>query len=492
MFEELMERVKYYKKLGVNPLSLATGCAVKVDLDRVVYPALSELRPKLEKKGLRIAPREDADIFPRTSGGVEVHRRIYTLGPQTNVDPGDVARIGPCRAITVIQVYQRYANQPERFAELVGPVYEKLAEAGVPIHLGKGHSIATPFEEDQFALFDFLKPSGGREEGFTAANNDTMHIIDPTEEPGDYRQVAGALSNTLNDLFVLGVHENLRLALVINAPIEELAEKMRRNAEEFASKLGAEIIEVPQPTRGRLLIGATAIGDTQKHPPTFYGEARPGMKLVATRPFGELAPINVYISAVIDESVVEELEENGITVEELERELMQLDNQIMMLSKEIERIEKQKKELFQKGVGKSDVEKILLAEKIKDLDMEVKMKLKEYNRMMKQRRALSNLIRLKKWEARLKEKGIWEKIKSLDTDKLMKMLSNVEFVDKSFEDNVDKINEILGKELETMEIDTGTKEILELWEKVEKAEMTPETVEEKLSVKIEEKEKEVE
>ncbi len=319
MFEELMERVRYYRKLGVNPLALATGCAVKVDLDRVVYPALSELRPKLEKKGLRIAPREDADIFPRTSEGVEVHRRIYTLGPSTNVDPGDVARIGPCRAITVIQVYQRYANQPERFAELVGPVYEKLAEAGVPIHLGKGHSIATPFEEDQFALFDFLKPTGRREEGFTAANNDTMHIIDPTEEPGDYRQVAGALSNTLNDLFVLGVHENLRLALVINAPIEELAEKMRRNAEEFASKLGAEIIEVPQPTRGRLLIGATAIGDTGKHPPTFYSEARPGMKLVATRPFGELAPINVYISAVIDESVVEELEEKGISVEELER-----------------------------------------------------------------------------------------------------------------------------------------------------------------------------
>ena len=319
MFEELMERVKYYKKLGVNPLSLATGCAVKVDLDRVVYPALRELRPKLERMGLRIAPREDADIFPRPAEGVEVHRRIYSLGPQTNVDPRDVARIGPSRAITVIQVYQRYANEPERFASLIGPVYEKLAEAGVPIHLGKGHSIATPFEEDQFALFDFLTPQGRPAEGFTAANNDTMHIIDPTEEPGDYRQVAGALSNTLNDLFVLGVHENLRLALVINAPLEELVEKMVRNAEEFASKLGAEIVDVPQPTRGRLLIGATAIGDTHKHPPTFYDKARPGMKLVATRPFGELAPINVYISAVIDESVVEELEESGITVEELER-----------------------------------------------------------------------------------------------------------------------------------------------------------------------------
>ncbi len=181
-----------------------------------------------------------------------------------------------------------------------------------------------------------------------------------------------------------------------------------------------------------------------------------------------------------------------VSVEELQRELMQLDNQITLLTKEIERLEKQKKDLFQKGVGKSDIEKILLAEKIKDLDAEVKMKLKEYNRLMKQRRALSNLIRLKKWENRLKEKGIWEKIKSVETDKLMQMLTNVEFTDKMFEENIDKINEVLGQEIASMEIDQSTKEILQLWEKVEKAELTPEVVEEKLSVKVEEKEEEKE
>ena len=181
-----------------------------------------------------------------------------------------------------------------------------------------------------------------------------------------------------------------------------------------------------------------------------------------------------------------------VSVEELQRELMQLDNQITLLTKEIERLEKQKKELFQKGVGKSDIEKILLAEKIKDLDAEVKMKLKEYNRLMKQRRALSNLIRLKKWENRLKEKGIWEKIKSVETDKLMQMLTNVEFTDKVFEENIDKINEILGQEIASMEIDQSTKEILQLWEKVEKAELTSEVAEEKLSVKVEEKEEEKE
>ena len=318
MFEEILERVEYYKRLGVNPLSLATGCAVKVDLERVVYPALEKLRPKLEARGFRIAPREDADIFPRAEE-VEVHRRIYTLGPGTNADPEDLRRLRPERAIVVIQVYQRYAHRPEDFARLVGPVYERLSEAGVPLHLGKGHSIVTPFEEDQFALFDFLKPVGRRGEGFTAANNDTMHIIDPTEEPGDYRQVAGALSNTLNDLFVLGVHENLRIAPVVNAPVEELRERMHRNIREYASKLGARVLDVPQPERGRLLAGATVLGDTDRRPPTFYDRVRPGMKLVATRPFGELAPINVYVAAVIDPSVVNELEEAGITLEELER-----------------------------------------------------------------------------------------------------------------------------------------------------------------------------
>jgi selenophosphate synthase len=319
MFEEIIEKVKYYKKLGVNPLSLATGCAVKVDLIKVVYPALKELRPKLEGMGFTIASREDADIFHARSEGVEVHRRIYSLGQETEVDPEDIKKISPERAITVVQIYQRYADEPKKFAELIRPVYEKIALSGVRINLGKGHSIETPFKDDQFILFDFLKPQGKPVDGFTAANNDTMHIIDPTDEPGSYRQVAGALSNTLNDLFVLGFYRNLKIIPVINAPNKELKERMWSNAEGFAKKIGAELLEAQQPGKGRLLIGATVIGDLDKHPPVFYDKARPGMKLVATRPFGELASINVYIAAVIDETVIHELEENGISLEMLEK-----------------------------------------------------------------------------------------------------------------------------------------------------------------------------
>ncbi len=178
--------------------------------------------------------------------------------------------------------------------------------------------------------------------------------------------------------------------------------------------------------------------------------------------------------------------------EELEKERLRIDNQIQLLSREIQRLEKAKKDLFKQGIGKSEVEKLLLAEKIKDIDAEVKMKLKEYNSLMKQRRALSNLIRLKKWEARLKEKGVWERIKSVEPERLIKALTEVEFQEEMFEKNVDKINEILGAQFARVEVDEATKEIMQMWEKVEKAELSPEAVEEELTVKVREKEGEEE
>ncbi|OYT53049.1 MAG: hypothetical protein B6U76_09030 [Desulfurococcales archaeon ex4484_217_2] len=179
-----------------------------------------------------------------------------------------------------------------------------------------------------------------------------------------------------------------------------------------------------------------------------------------------------------------------VKVENLEKEKLKVDNHILLISKEIEKLEREKKELFRQGIGKSDIEKLLLAEKIKELDAEVRMKIREYRRLMKQRRALSNLIRLKKWEKQLKEKGIWEKIKSIEPDKLMQMLTEVEFKEAQFEKNLDKINEILGAEYAKIEVDEATREIMQMWEKVEKAELSPEEVEEKLTVKVAEKEEE--
>jgi hypothetical protein len=165
---------------------------------------------------------------------------------------------------------------------------------------------------------------------------------------------------------------------------------------------------------------------------------------------------------------------------------------MQVLSREIQRLEEEKKKLFRQGIGKSTIEKMLLAEKIKDLDMEVKVKMKEYSRLMKQRRALSNLIRLKEWEGRLKERGVWDKIASTEPDKLIEMLSKVKFEEAQLDKNIEKINEILGETMETVEVTGETREILELWEKVEAGELAPEEIEEKLEAKVRISEEEAE
>jgi len=320
MFEEVLERIKYYKELGLNPLALATGCAVKVDLLRVVYPSIKFLREELKGLNLLIAPREDALVIPGSIN--EVCRRIYSLGSDKDVSLEDIESLSRGRdlyAVTVVQVFQRYADSPEAFLEKIAPIYKALAQSRVPITIGKGHSILTPFPEDEFILFDFMPHSSGKGEGITAVNNDTIHIIDPSQEPGDMKQISGAISNSFNDIFVLGVHKKLRMIPVLNAPTEELLEKLWRNAKLFAKQYNIEIIDGMQPKRGRLLMGATAIGHSDKKPPMFEDRVKPGMKLVITRPMGELAPINLYLSSIIDESIVKELEIHGISFEEVEK-----------------------------------------------------------------------------------------------------------------------------------------------------------------------------
>ncbi|AMD30875.1 SelD-related putative sulfur metabolism protein [Acidilobus sp. 7A] len=303
----------YYRSLGADPMSLAAGCSVKVDLIRVVYPAMKALRPRLGSS-LEIAEREDSDVFMGDHRDVEVERLVMPLGVEAE---HNLKLSREARAAVLIQVYQLDAEDPEKFALKVEPAYRSLSRCAPRIRIGKGHSIVTPFKEDEFMLADLVTSTGG--DDAIAINNDTMHIIDPTLDPLDLRQVSGALSNALNDLFVLGIRRGLKIAPVLNAPTEELRERLAKNAEAFARSINAELVNVPGPGRGRLLMGATVIGYSDRQPPQFHHMVRPGMKVIATRSFGELAPITTYLTAAIDESVVDELESEGISFEELER-----------------------------------------------------------------------------------------------------------------------------------------------------------------------------
>jgi len=307
---EFWEKVEMYKGMGLDPLKWVAGCAVKVDLTTVVYPALRALRPHLEQYGITVSPREDADIFPLLQHG-SVERRVYDIrGPQVDVD--DLRKINPERAISLIQVHQRKAESPENFAEALMNVYSKIGDAHIKFIVGKGHSIMTPYDDAEFAMFDFISRSGRANGGYTLANNDTIQVIDPTDDPGSEAQVFVAISNSLNDLVTLGCYENIRIHPVYDAPNEELAREIRGHCDAYAKRYGVKLSEGAAIVKGKLLIGATILGDMRKQPPTKYNQLQQGMRVIVSRPFGDLAPINVYLSCLADEEYQRKLEERGI------------------------------------------------------------------------------------------------------------------------------------------------------------------------------------
>lgn len=314
---DFWERVEKYKQLGLDPLKWVAGCAVKVDLTTVVYPALRMIRPDLEKFGVTVSPREDADIFPLLSdGGVE--RRVYDLR-KPQVDPKDLRKINPERAISLVQVHQRKAETPKNFADALLNVYSKIGEADVHFTVGKGHSIMTPYDDAEFALFDFISRRNGQGKGFTLANNDTIQVIDPTDDPGSEAQAYVAISNSMNDLLTLGCFENIRVYPVYDGPYEELIRDIRSHMESFGKRYPVTVHDSEAVGKGKLLIGATIVGDMFKQPPTKYNDLEPGMEIIVSRPFGDLAPINVYLSCLADEEYMKKLEENGISMRDAEK-----------------------------------------------------------------------------------------------------------------------------------------------------------------------------
>ncbi len=317
-FHERLERVRrraaYYRSLGADPLSLAAGCAVKVDLLRVVYPAMDMLRPYLRSINVDIAEREDADVFLGDFNSLDVRRLILPLGREADLG---VRLERPARAAVLVQAYQMNSADPARFAKLLEPAYRSLSKVAPSVRVGKGHSIVTPFRQDEFVMIDLV--TAGEGDTSIGINNDTMHVIDPSSDLTDPRQVRGAVLNAMNDLFVIGIHRGLTVLPVINAPSEELRDVLLRQARGLVTELGGRTLEVPSPGRGRLLMGATVVGYTDRRPPQFHDMVRPGMKLIATRPFGELAPITLYLTSVIDESLVAEIEAEGLGFEELEK-----------------------------------------------------------------------------------------------------------------------------------------------------------------------------
>ncbi|MCY0860489.1 MAG: SelD-related putative sulfur metabolism protein [Sulfolobaceae archaeon] len=305
LIEKFRINMEKYKKLGLNPFSLATGCAVKVDLIDTVYPALQKIREELRKINIEISPREDVDYFVSRD---EMKIKRIINGGEFDAD----------RAISLIQVNQRTANNPEYFSKFLLKVYSSI-KTRRKLTIGKGHSIVTSNPFAEVAIIDLVQLNGKEQNSYTVMNNDTIQIVDPMEDPGSQMQVDVAVSNALNDLFTKGAIQDLAMLPVADAPSEELKEKLLQGFRNFAEKYNVNLVNEIQPNTNSLMIGATVIGKSDHELPMFYNRVTEGMEILVSRPVGELTPINVNMWVLSVTELLDMMENNyGIRYNELE------------------------------------------------------------------------------------------------------------------------------------------------------------------------------
>jgi hypothetical protein len=193
--------------------------------------------------------------------------------------------------------------------------------------------------------------------------------------------------------------------------------------------------------------------------------------------------------------ILDRLKKNPVDkmkLSELREEEMRLRNQAERLRKDINRLEKEKKGKFEEGIGTDLIKKKMLAQEIKQLDMEAKLKLKNFMTLHKQYMLVSNLVVIKKYEQELKKTKLWEKLTKVSPDQLETALIKVNLSGKEFEEVMDNLNRVFEMEIAEFEADEDEveRQLLEAWSSVEAGTMDVENVEKMLSVEksLEEKE----
>ncbi len=171
-----------------------------------------------------------------------------------------------------------------------------------------------------------------------------------------------------------------------------------------------------------------------------------------------------------------------LSLRELQAEEIRLKNRLERLKKDINQIEKKKKQLFQEGIGADKLKKKMLAQEIKGLDMEQKLKLKDFTTAQRQYTLVKNLIIVKKYEKELKKTGLWEKLNSVEPEELEQALIKINLDGKEFDEMVEGLNRVFEMEVAEFEEteDQTERELLKAWSQVEAGEADVEEVADKV------------
>ena len=160
-----------------------------------------------------------------------------------------------------------------------------------------------------------------------------------------------------------------------------------------------------------------------------------------------------------------------LKIKDIKTEEMRLKNHIELARKEIQKMDKNKKDLFKQGVGADLIKKKMLSQEIKHLDVKSQMKINEFMFMHKQYMFVSNLAILKQFEKELKQTPLWKKIVNIEPSQFENSLIKVTLKGKNFEEILNNLNNVFEMGLTSSDIEESTdeteKQLMDAWSGVE-------------------------
>jgi len=171
----------------------------------------------------------------------------------------------------------------------------------------------------------------------------------------------------------------------------------------------------------------------------------------------------------------------------LMEEEIRLKNQLERTKKEIEKLEKTKKKKFEEGIGADKLTKKILAQEIKQLDMQAKLNLKNFETLHRQYTFVSNLVVIKKYEKQLKETKLWDKLTTIPPEVLESALIRLQLKDKTYNEVLKDLNRVFEVGIAESELteDEDEKRLFEAWKSIESGEKSLDEVEKEISIEKE-------
>lgn len=302
--EEFWQKIEEYRKLGFDPLRWVATGSNEIDIW-----TLNHAVKEMKRSSIKLDTNW-YDAFHYADGKApDLTRRVFSIR-----DPAVENEVELKHALAMFRVHKEIENDPSLFTGILNNFFRNFR---CKVAISKTTFAVTEHRDAQFALLDYIGLHRGDKVGFTAADNATAHVIDPTLEPDSELHTDIPMTRCIDHLNLIGCTSGFNLYPIYDSPHEYTLDTIRKNLDAFTSRYNLKMDDYSSLKMGKLFFGATGIANTFKELPTNYDQIEETMQIIITNPLGSLMPLSLFALAQIDEKIISTLESKGVNKQDL-------------------------------------------------------------------------------------------------------------------------------------------------------------------------------